>query len=69
MKRKTNLSISVIVDEAIKGEEEKISRLEEFLKDFPLDTPVNKTVALELSWAIKKAEDQIETLKNRKNSI
>jgi hypothetical protein len=49
--------------QAIKANELRISRLETFLDEFPLDSEINKTVALELATAIAFIEKDTDKLK------
>ncbi|MFC0273605.1 hypothetical protein ACFFIX_19625 [Metabacillus herbersteinensis] len=49
--------------QAIEANEQRIARLETFLEGFPLDSEVNKTVALELATAIVFIEKDTDKLK------
>lgn len=53
-----------LCQQAIEAEEKRIGRIEKFLETHPLDTDVNKTVALELGTCIMFIEKDIEKLKN-----
>ncbi|WP_242290388.1 hypothetical protein [Bacillus cereus group sp. BfR-BA-01319] len=50
--------------QAIESNEQRILHLETFLDGFPLDTDVNKTVALEIGTAIMFVEKELEKLRS-----
>ena len=50
--------------QAIEANEKRVAHLKIFLDAFPLDTDVNKTVALELATAIAFIKKDTDKLKN-----
>lgn len=62
----TKIEREDLLAQAIQSEELRINHIREFLNDFPLDSEVNKTVALELVTSIASIEKNIEVLKRKK---
>ncbi|WP_235851636.1 hypothetical protein [Heyndrickxia camelliae] len=59
----SNEEKEILRQQAIESNERRISHLETFLEGLPLDTDINKTVALELGTAIMFIEQDTEKLK------
>jgi hypothetical protein len=59
----TKEEVELLRQQAIEGNEQRIARIETFLDGFPLDSEVNKTVALELATVIAFIEQDSEKLK------
>jgi hypothetical protein len=61
----TKTEKQTLLQQAIEGEEQTVTKLETFLEGYPLDTDINKCVALEVMNVIVSKRAGIERLKVR----
>ena len=69
MKKEQIEDIKWIVEEAVKSNDRRIEHIQTFLDSFPLDTDVNKTVALELATMMAFIEKDSQEMRDKFNKI